>query len=261
MVLSTGCFVQWIVFLTDYKIDPRLWTDCGLFYFLFDFGKHYSSMLLVLMSAEKCFAVYFPLKAKTFCTVRTAKWATGIVGIVFAGYDSINFYVMESGFYNYTGTYDCFYISVNYHIYLIALDSVLYSSGPFTLIFIINLAIIFKFMAAKFKNDSLESTNQALAKSATRGTAMVVTVSVTFLLLTAPTAVHNSTFRWYSLAHTFPLYRALMDLTQYLNHSINGILYCIVGSRFRDEILKAIRPSPKARPESSSSMNNTRPRT
>ena len=91
-------------------------------------------------------------------------------------------------------------------------------------------------MRAKCKSSSTESTNQALAKSATRGTAMVVTVSVTFLLLTAPTAVNipNGTVL---LAYN-PLYRAFMNSTQYLNHSINGILYIIVGSRFRKELLK-----------------------
>ena len=47
----------------------------------FYFGRQYSSSLLVLMSIEKCFAVYFPLKSKTVCTVRIAKRTTGIVGL------------------------------------------------------------------------------------------------------------------------------------------------------------------------------------
>ena len=197
-------------------------------------------MLLVLMSVEKCFAVYFPLKAKTICTVKTAKWATGIVGIVYVSSNSIYFYAMESDIYYFTGYQDCFYIADKYEITLSAVDSVLYSSGPFTLLFVANLAIIFKFMVAKCKSTSTESTNQALAKSATRGTAMVVTVSVTFLLLTAPSAVHNASNKWDDLTLEFPIYRAFMNLTQYLNHSINGFLYCIVGSKFRDEILKII---------------------
>ena len=84
-------------------------------------------------------------------------------------------------------------------------------------------------------NISTESTNQALAKSATRGTAMVVTISVTFLILTLPIALNNAHgFR----LHFSPVYQAFMNLTQYLNHSINGVLYCIVGSRFRQEFLK-----------------------
>ena len=53
-------------------------------------------MLLVLMSVEKYFAVYFPLKSKTICTVKTSKWATGIVGVILAGYDSIYFVAFDT---------------------------------------------------------------------------------------------------------------------------------------------------------------------
>ena len=95
-------------------------------------------------------------------------------------------------------------------------------------------------MAAKYngkQSNSTESTNQALVKVATRGTAMVVTVSVTLLLLTAPTAVPNALSYFIRLG-SFLLYRAFMNLTQYLNHGINSVLYCIVGSIFRRELIK-----------------------
>ena len=82
--------------LTDNQVVPGTWTDCKLFSFLFYLGRHYSSMLLVLMSIEKCFAVYFPLKAKTVCTVKTAKWATGTVGVILAAYNSLRFYEWKS---------------------------------------------------------------------------------------------------------------------------------------------------------------------
>ena len=194
-------------------------------------------MLLVLMSLEKCFAVYFPLKSKTVCTVKTAKWATGIIGIILAGYDSVYFFVYKS--LNVQSSYSCVIVGINW-VNLRAVDSALYSFGPFTIMFISNFAIVFKFMRAKCQINSTESTNQALVKVATRGTAMVVTVSVTFLVLTAPTGVHNAIRRWYGLATVHPEYRAFMNLAQYLNHSINGILYCIVGSKFREEIFKVI---------------------
>ena len=106
--------------------------------------------------------------------------------------------------------------------------------------FITNFAIAFKLMTAKCKskpNNSTESTNQSLVKSATRGTAMVVTVSVTFLILTAPAGVSDALYPRIVI-WTIPEYRVFMNLTTYLNHSINGILYCIVGSRFRTELLK-----------------------
>ena len=106
--------------------------------------------------------------------------------------------------------------------------------------FLTNITITFKFMSAKCKRNqsiSTESTNQALVKSATRGTAMVVTVSITFLVLTAPTAVYKALFHVIDLAQN-PVYRVFINFTQYLNHSINGVLHCIVGSRFRNELRK-----------------------
>ena len=107
---------------------------------------------------------------------------------------------------------------------------------------ITNFAIVLKFLRAKCgsaQNDSTESSNQALVKSATRGTAMVFIVSFTFLILTAPVGVDNALTKVIRLGQ-IPLYRVFMNSTQYLNHSINGLLYCIVGSRFRSELLQLI---------------------
>ena len=117
-------------------------------------------------------------------------------------------------------------------------DSILYSFGPFTLMFITNFAICLKLMKAKWnQNNSSQSTHQALAKSAARGTVMVVTVSVTFLILTAPTAVYAAVIHYFRL-NDVPFYRDFMNLMQYLNHSINGVLYCFVGLKFRMELVK-----------------------
>ena len=246
------------MFLTRYVVDPWTWVDCKLGPFLFKFGKHYSSTLLVLMSSEKCFAVYFPLKFKTVCTVKAAKWETGVCALILVGCNSLYLVVLKSSFIKLPGYNNCEVMDISW-VAVETIDSVLYSFGPFVLISMTNFAIAFRFMAAKRNhNASTESTTQALAKSATRGTAMVVTVSITFLILTAPAAIHAASYKWLALAYTSPFYRAFMNLTMYLNHSINGILYCIVGSRFRGEIFKVI--GRKAKPENVSTMcssNNT----
>ena len=253
VVLWNGYF-EWIRILTRGRVDPEAWTDCKLGYFLFYFGRHYSSTLLVLMSVEKCFAVYFPLKSKTVCTVKTAKWATGIVWLILTGYDIFHVWGEESRFIKSLGGHICIFM-VDYWKILFALDSVLYSFAPFILMFMTYCAIVFKFMAAKCKHNSTESTNQALTKVATRGTAMVVTVSVTFLFLTAPTAVYMALPHVIQLRN-LPLYRAFMNFTQYLNHSINGLLYCIVGSRFRNELLKILCRKKRRDISTSSSVTN-----
>ena len=199
-------------------------------------------MLLVLMSVEKCFAVYFPLKSKTVCTVKTAKWLTGIVGIILAGYDLLCFFLKKAQFDETAGLMICVINDdfIKIFLFYFMFDSVLYSFGPFALMFITNFAIVLKFMRAKCGrklNNSTESINQALVKAATKGTAMVVTVSVTFLILTAPGGV-NYALRSFIQLWTIPEYRIFMNITTYLNHSINGILYCIVGTRFRRELFQ-----------------------
>ena len=245
--------------LTRLEIDPRIWTDCKLFYFLYDFCMQYSSSILVLMSLEKCFAVYFPMKSKMICTVRTAKWATGIVGTVLISFNIYHFFATGSHFIKSYGRYICDYnLDLNAVKSLNAVDSALYSFGPFLIMFTTNFAIVFKLVRAKCQSNSTESTNQALAKAATRGTAMVVTVSVTFLVLTALNAVEKALLQVIHLGD-YPIYFLVRIVTQYLNHCINCVLYCIVGTRFRNEFLKII--CRKERPEgfsSSHSVNNTR---
>ena len=253
MVLWFGCFTAWARFLTRFETHPWTWTHCKLGAFLFRFGRHYSSMLLVLMSLEKCFAVYFPLKSKTVCTVKTSKWATGIVGIILAGYDSVYFAAFDT-FIKPSGNKDCFMIG-KYIVPLWSIDSILYSFGPLALILITNASIVFKFMGAKCKRNSTESTNQALVKSATRGTAMVVTISVTFLLLNSPEGLKNAVPGL--VLEEIPWYRVFMNITSYLNHSINGVLYCIVGTRFRTELSKIFCGKERSEDISSTqSLNN-----
>ena len=238
VVLWIGCFTGWLMILTHREVDARIWTDCKLFYFLYYFWRSYSSSLLVLMSSEKCFAVYFPLKSRTICTVRTAKWLTSIVGVILIAFSSIYFFAYESKFSNSFGHVTCVYsFDDKVMKYLNVVNSALYSFGPFVIMLLTNFAIVFKFMTAKCKKNSTESTNQALAKSATRGTAMVITVSVTFILLTAPTAANQALLHVIKLRDD-PYYFAFMILTQYLNHSVNSVLYCVVGTRFRKEFLK-----------------------
>ena len=207
------------------------------------------------MSIEKCCVVYFPLKSKRICTVRTAKWSVGVAGIILRGFNLHWFLTVKPQML--LGNHICA-LTDHYHYAFESVGSFLYSFGPFTLMIITNFAIAFKFMRAKCnQGNSTESTNQALVKSATRGTAMVVTVSVTFLLLTEPTALYTALFDLKDLAN-YPVYHVVMNYTQYLNHSINGVLYCIVGSRFRNELLKLLCPKKRLEEVSAShSRNNT----
>ena len=57
------------------------------------------------MSVEKFFALYFPLKTKTVCTVKMAKKVTIVAAGTLAAYESQFFFIMKKHEDNYLNIY------------------------------------------------------------------------------------------------------------------------------------------------------------
>ena len=184
-------------------------------------------MLLTVMVIEKCFVLYFPLKAKSYCTVGTAKWVTSILALIMASFNSPIFISYQKfGRYCYMTKY------VNY---ITMMDTLFYVILPIVFMCLSNTAIIYKLMYIKYKG--MSHTNESVSKSSTRGSVMVVSVSMAFLILTAPSAVNSAIH--YELSNN-PFSNLFVVSMHYLNHSINGILYCIFGEKFRNELRKVM---------------------
>ena len=124
-VLWSGAFVAWVGHLSRWTVDLDAFTDCKLGYFLFYFGGDYSSMILAVMSIEKFFALYFPLKAKSYCTVGTAKWVTSGLALTIGG---LNFPLLI--FYKFDGK-SC--VMTNHNDLIELMDTMLYSLVPIVL--------------------------------------------------------------------------------------------------------------------------------
>ena len=233
-VLWTGGFSVWLQYMTRWQINPYIWTDCKLGRFTHHFCQQYSSSLLVIMSLEKCFALYFPLQTKRFCTVGTAKKISFIFAIIYFAFNAQFFFIYDVEIAS-NGIKRCIWINVpaRYQFIYPQIDAFLHSFIPLTAMFVANCLIIFKFMLARWKNKQggTQSVNQALSKSAVKGSAMLVTVSFAFVVLTGPISIA------YSIMDDPPImvYGVTVILV-YLNHSINGVLYSISGSRFRNEL-------------------------
>ena len=184
---------------------------------------------------EKFFALYFPLKTKTVCTVSRARKVSLVTAIIFIGFNLQYFFITKK-FEDSVGDY-CEYGNVSqkyWNILFSIVDATLYSYGPFSIMTFTNLAIIYKFVSVKWRNrqGNTDSTSQALSKSATRGTTMLLIISFAFITLTSPILVANGVW-----SNSIPIliFKSLLAI-QYLNYGINGILYCIIGSRFRNEL-------------------------
>ena len=205
-----------------------------------------------MMSVEKCIVVYFPLKTKNICTVKTAKWACLITALAFAAFNVQHFFITEARLTD-AGTLWCFNVraSPEYMSIFYQTDSVFYSFAPFAIMGLTNIAIIYKFIQAKMAMKSgTESTNQALSKTAMRGTAILITVSLTFIILTGPVSIHYALTTNIDGAVVIFYY-----LCSSLNHGINGLMYCIVGTKFRQELFDFICCGRRSSGRKGKSMN------
>ena len=192
-----------------------------------------------MMSVEKCIALYFPFKTRNICTAKTAKWASGIACVVCFVINFFWFFVVkqrkDGGARNLFCAYEDYF--VKYTLVYSQIDSVLYSFGPFAIMGLTNIAIIYKFIKAKLASarGGTESTNQALSNAAMKGTAIVITVTMTFIVLTGPANIVSLV-----TIYSHPLLDSFLYISVALNHSINGLLYCIVGSKFRKELIATL---------------------
>ena len=244
--------------ITSNRIDPYVWTGCKFPFFIMYFGFTSSSSLLVIISVEKFIALYYPFKTKSVCTEHIAKRVSLMNTIVFMAFNS-QFFFMTKKYKAPNGDY-CYYGYISWDYLTILFTTILgimYSYGPFIIMLTINSAILCKFVIVKWRNGSgnTNSTNQALTKSATTGIGMLLAISVAFITLTSPAVIANAV--WPNSTIPIEIFITFGAL-QNLNHAVNGILYCIVGSRFRNELKKMFQCKTRnsiLRPSSSSSSD------
>ena len=187
------------------------------------------------MSIEKFIVVYFPLKTKSICTVRTARIVSLVTASVFFPYD-LQFFLFTTNYEDSSGSY-CYYVNFPSKYWTIlfgVVDAILYVYAPFLIMILAYSAIVYKFMLVKWRcrQGSEKSTSQTLSKSATTGIAMLFTVSLAFVVLTAPIMIVNAVW-----PNGIPLLIFSVCLAlEYMSHAINGVLYCVSGSRFKNEL-------------------------
>ena len=207
------------------------------------------------MAIEKCFALYFPLQSKSICTVGNAKKVTLVSAVVLFAFDSQFLFIFDTIIIS-NGEKRCVWLPVidGYKIIFAYIDNSLYSFVPLTVMFIANHLIIIKFLIAVWNTayGGTQSVHQALSKSAVRGSVMLVTVSFAFIILTGPISIA------YTIMDNPPIMvYGVTVILQYLNHSINGVLYSISGSRFRKELMKLFGCCKIGTPTRSNVITNT----
>ena len=150
-VLWSGSLALWIAAFTKGDTNIFLWTNCKLGYFTLFFCREYSSALLTTMCVEKFLVVYFPLKMLKTCNVKAAKKICIAMALFFIlyniqtliYYDKVSTKFGSSCSPQFPSTYGTIFYYIN---------AMLYSFVPFVTMILANCAIIYKFIAAKWRN-------------------------------------------------------------------------------------------------------------
>jgi len=88
-VLYVSGFKTWIRVVTGFELMNVNDFSCKSVNFLVLFFQHMSAWIVVLVTVDRFVAVWFPLKASSWCNVTRASITTAICAFLFASYRSL----------------------------------------------------------------------------------------------------------------------------------------------------------------------------
>lgn len=231
---------------------------CIAYYFLWSFGGMASAWTVVAITFERVIVVCFPLKAPNLTSRKKVFLAEALIAF-FLFLHNIHFFwttKLQGVCINNEQDFEAFF--KNWAIY----DSTMSAYLPLILIFIFNMIIIVMMRRAgnmqKAMSNKSSSQNEKNGTGAsgtkkkggvdtsTQVTIMLLTISTTFFLFTAPLAVlqilvtYEIDMRSNPISQYIDIVLTLQVLLMLLmfNHSINIILYSLTGKKFRMEMLR-----------------------
>ncbi|XP_041363497.1 G-protein coupled receptor 183-like [Gigantopelta aegis] len=251
LVLYMGLMRWWIIYLIEYDIREYSVVVCKIHTWGAYWTTHTSAWLLVSVTVERCFSVWFPHKVKIICIKRNTYVIIATIMLVFAMLNSHYFY----GLGNYVEMIDnetevkhCEQINDAYYNFEVFIwpwiDLCIYSVIPSSILTFCNIAIIHKVVSSSrqtLQNDSSISSRRRQASSLT---VMLLLVSFTYVVCTTPYCIYliyENSFTPDEYANAREeavagLVWLVVTMLLYTNNSINFILYSVSGKRFRDEL-------------------------
>jgi hypothetical protein len=210
-----------------------------------------SRLALAAMTVDRAFAVLYPLKAKTICTVFRARKTVVILTIIPVVLDLNIFFGFKIRFLGsefaaiVTEFEDHPWLNMVVTVYHLTVNGVL----PFSVILICNVLILISVKRAasdrrKMAKDENESGN-------THITRMLVLVSIAFVILCSPYLIFEvlvtipDVTSEYNFANIYWLLRFnvifwTMGAFAESNHAINFYLYVLGGKKFRNDARKVL---------------------
>ena len=229
--------------LTLFEIDLGHW-GCKIAMYITNVLLCWSVWLVVLMTGERFVAIVWPLKAMAWLSVKRAQLMVVVVYVTMAAFNSSYLVVTTSLVQN--GQAVCVPLGKYAEFFnktWIPVETSVSTYIPQILIFLLNASMILQIKEARRKQAELRGQSQ---ENSGQVTAMLLTVSITFFLLTSPFSVFiilvkQGIWDYMATPYSYSVYllvNGILRLLVDLNHCINFLLYVASGKSFRKEIRK-----------------------
>ena len=259
-VLYTGLLRQWLIFLFDYDVRHVSNAGCKLHIWLLYSSLDFSAWILIAVTLERVISAWCPYSAKTKCSRKYATVLVVAILIFLLGLNSHLLYGMVhkeqfDASTNTTVIGKCVEINNNYgDFFNLAwpwIDLCVFCLIPFSVIVIGNGFILFKVIKSQRKTKArvVPSINTGETRTSHRNTskhssmtAMLFTLNMVFLITTSPVSIYNIGYpHWvtdgtHQTYASLDLWWAIVNMLMYTNNSLNFLLYCLSGTRFRQEV-------------------------
>ena len=221
-----------------YVLNISKWS-CRFWNYVFFSSSVLSAWIITIIAVDRCYAVLAPLKYKVVFTKRRMHYILIVVIFLCAATSSFNLYgldiskqfVVDINDYIIMCTTSERYI-LSYTIYLWA-DFLYYSVIPSIIIVVCNICIIYKVCLSNQRWQHGEGHSSRLAGM----TVSLILISISHLLLTSPGCILLILYQIDIISVSE--YKAMSNICLVLmqiNNACNFFLYCISGSKFRQEI-------------------------
>ena len=239
--------------IVEKSVFTRNTVSCKMITSLYFWFRAFSGWVLVLIALERVIGVLFPHRAKVLCRKRPFGWmilGTSIVLLAF--YAPLVFSIEHVAIYiddvYYGGGCSTappgspleWYGVVFFNWMNLMAASIL----PFFFIITFNILIIYGILKARLVVKQASSYQSGSQKNNT--VAILMSISVTFIILTLPYPVYFVLENIYRKQDSgsenynkIMLLGAFAPICDSVNHSINIVLYCLCGNKFRTQ-LKAL---------------------
>ncbi|XP_070175643.1 somatostatin receptor type 5-like [Littorina saxatilis] len=248
----------WVYLVTGVSLVSSNNVMCKLTQWLIAVTSVSSVWLLVAMTTQRALSVVWPHRINVMCTSMTS-WRV-IAGVVVTSALTYAHALYGIGV-NEAEDNGCTIVSPAYFVFAMEVwtyvDLCLNPFLPFACILIANVVLVVKLRESlKHATEQLgagDSQHANRSSEALSVSVTVITVSLSFIVLTAPAVINNLILTWTvfkdpASAQSFSLedhlaiifLEAVLNLLRASNYCLNFYLYCLTGTRFRNEFKKML---------------------